>query len=424
MAGRSSSVARRIWSDIPGLYDGLRAGGRILAIEASPCDKCRHSRRLGGRMKRAAILSVVLWGLGAAGIAVAEETTEAAPAAQAQAAPEDQTAEAEAPAESKPVEKSPEQSTASTAPAEAPAPAAAAEPPKPAESAPATAPEPARAEQAEPQKTAEPVKAGQSEPQKAPAAKNPVQAAFQTSWQDASPDEKALFLEAFGETSKTVQERWEKATPDERRRVLRAHPLLGARALKHHWVSATPEERAAFLEASPRTVQKIKDAWEHATPEQRKLLALEHPYFARKAFHHAWTQATPQEKIAFVIAHPALYVELRSKWSGATAAQKQWYAKNYPGIDALASSKAWAEITTEERAAFLEANAVIADKARDAWQRTQPEMRATLARKWQGWPLKAYQARLDSAGKTLVSVKTRPASTKAKGTAKPAVHRQ
>ena len=66
--------------------------------------------------------------LGAAGIAVAEETTEAAPAAQAQAAPEDQTAEAEAPAESKPVEKSPEQSTASTAPAEAPAPAAAAEP--------------------------------------------------------------------------------------------------------------------------------------------------------------------------------------------------------------------------------------------------------------------------------------------------------
>src|SRR5438105_6819835 len=161
MAGRSSSVARRIWSVIPGLYDGLRAGGRILAIGASPCDKCRHSRRLGGRMKRAAILSVVLWGLGAAGIAVAEETTEDAPAAQAQAAPEDQPAEAEAPAEAKPVEKAPEQSAASTAPAEEPAPAAAAEP---AESAPASAPAPARA--AEPQKTAEPVKAEQSEPQK------------------------------------------------------------------------------------------------------------------------------------------------------------------------------------------------------------------------------------------------------------------
>ena len=53
-----------------------------------------------------------------------------------------------------------------------------------------------------------------------------------------------------------------------------------------------------------------------------------------------------------------------------------------------------------------------------------PEMRATLVRKWQGWPLKAYQARLDNAGKTMVSVKTRPASTHVKGTAKPAVHRQ
>src|SRR5437868_15528375 len=103
MAGRSSSVARRIWSDIPGLYDGLRAGGRILAIGASPCDKCRHSRRLGGRMKRAAILRVVPSGLGAAGTAGAEVPTDAAPAAQAQAAPEDQTAAAAAPAEAKPV---------------------------------------------------------------------------------------------------------------------------------------------------------------------------------------------------------------------------------------------------------------------------------------------------------------------------------
>src|SRR5438067_5177695 len=110
MAGRSSSVARRIWSVIPGLYDGLRAGGRILAIGASPCDKCRHGRRLGGRMKSAAILSAVLWGLGAAGIAMAEETTEAAPAAEAQAAPEDQPTETQAPTEAKAVEKAPEES--------------------------------------------------------------------------------------------------------------------------------------------------------------------------------------------------------------------------------------------------------------------------------------------------------------------------
>src|SRR5207248_321965 len=230
------------------------------------------------------------------------------------------------------------------------------------------------------------------------------------SWQDASADEKALFLETFGESSKMVQERWDKATPDERRKILRSHPLLTARTLKHRWATATPEERAAFMEAGPKVALKIKEAWENATPEQRKLLALDHPYFARKALHHAWTQATPQEKIAFVVAHPSLYGELRARWAGATASQKQWYVKNYPGVESLASSKAWAETGTEERAAFLEANPAIADKTREAWQKMQPETRATLVRRWQGWPLKAYQARLDSAGKTFVSVKTRPAA--------------
>jgi hypothetical protein len=45
-------------------------------------------------------------------------------------------------------------------------------------------------------------------------------------------------------------------------------------------------------------------------------------------------------------------------------------------------------------------------------------MRATLARKWQGWPLKPYQGQLENPGKTLISAKTRPAATK--GAAKPA----
>src|SRR5207302_234660 len=126
--------------------------------------------------------------------------------------------------------------------------------------------------------------------------------------------------------------------------------------------------------------------------------ALEHPYFARKAFHHAWTQATPQEKVAFLVAHPPLYGELKAKWTGATAWQKQWFVKNYPGMESLASSRPWAETATEERALFLEANPAIAEKARDAWQKTKPEMRATLARKWQGWALKPYQAQLENAG--------------------------
>src|SRR5438067_1198535 len=219
---------------------------------------------------------------------------------------------------------------------------------------------------------------------------------------------------AFAESSKTIQERWEKATPEQRKKILRAHPLLGARSLKHHWASATPEERAAFLEATPRTAQKVKEAWEKATPEQRKMLALEHPYFARKAFFHAWMQATPQEKIAFLVAHPALSAELKARWTGASAAQKQWYARNYPGL----ASKNWAEITTEERALFLEANPAIADKAREAWQKTQPDARAAMARKWQGWPLRMYQAKLEVKGKAVAAVKARPASMTVKTPAK------
>jgi TRAP-type C4-dicarboxylate transport system substrate-binding protein len=181
-------------------------------------------------------------------------------------------------------------------------------------------------------------------------------------------------------------------------------------------VSATPEERAAFLEATPRTAQKMKEAWESATPEQRKMLALEHPYFARKAFHHAWMQATPQEKIAFLSAHPAFNAELKARWTGASAAQKQWYARNYPGLEA----KSWAEMTTEERALFLEANPAIAEKVREAWQKTQPEMRATVSRRWPGWPLRAYQAKLETSGKTVAVVKARPVSLTTKATTKTA----
>ena len=246
---------------------------------------------------RAAIWTAVVLSLCVATVARAEDKPESAPAADAQTATKSEATEATpAPADE-------------AAPAEAAEPAAAAKvedaapEAKPVESAPAPA-EPARVEMAE--------------PEKAPAAKAVAHGPFQGSWQDASADEKALFLESFGESGKAIQERWDKASPEERRKILRANPLLSARPMKHRWVAATPEERAAFLEANP----------------------------------------------------------------------------------------------------------AIADKAREAWQKMQPEMRATLVRKWQGWPLKAYQARLDSAGKTFVSVKTRPSSTNVKGTAKPAVHRQ
>jgi TRAP-type C4-dicarboxylate transport system substrate-binding protein len=83
----------------------------------------------------------------------------------------------------------------------------------------------------------------------------------------------------------------------------------------------------------------------------------------------------------------------------------------------VANGKPWADTTTEERALFLEANQVIAEKAREAWQKTQPEMRATLVKKWQGWPLRAYNAKLEKASKPLVSAKTRPPATPKKVTA-------
>ena len=369
---------------------------------------------------RAAVWSAVLWSFCVSGIALAQDKAEAAPAAEEKAssqpqapvneatpAEEPKQAEAAAAAKAEPADSQSKAADEATAPAEAPKAAEesqAAEAPKGVDSA--------------PEKTAEPARPASD---KAAVGRMPSQAAFQAGWVDASPDEKALFLEAFGSSSKQLQERWDKATPEERRRILRANPLLSARSLKHRWVSATPEERAAFLEATPRIVQKVKEAWESASPDQRKMLALEHPYFARKAFHHGWMETTPQEKVAFLSAQPAIHAELKARWTGANASQRQWYAKNYPGIEAIGNGGHWSDASTEERALFLQANPAINQKARDSWQKLQPEGRAAMVRKWQGWPLHAYQAKLENAGKTtLVSTRAHPTATaKISATVKP-----
>src|SRR6266481_1346049 len=383
-----------------------RTGGKF-SPSTPPRGMTDPARGRVEELMRASVWIAVLWSLFAVGVARAEDKPEAAQSAAADTASSEDAAANEAePAQAKAPEEAPAEPSAATSTEKAEEPAASAtEEPK--------AVEPA----------AQPAPAEQAAPQKAPVVKAAAQGPFQSSWEQASPDEKALFLEALGESSKAVQERWDKSTPEERRKILRAHPLLGARAMKQKWVSATPEERAAFLETSPKTVQKVREAWENATPEQRKMLALEHPYFARKALHHAWTQATPQERIAFLVANPVLHAELKARWAGANAWQRQWYVKNYPGIESLAGSKHWAEITTEQRAIFLEANPAIEDRVREAWQKTQPETRAAMARKWQGWPLKAYQARLENA-KPLGPAKTRPAATTAmKKTAKAGTRR-
>ena len=367
---------------------------------------------------KAALWSAVVWSVVASGAALAQD--KAGKVEKAEATPVAETQSVVAPTEAASSE------AASTKPA-TPADEAKAEPAartEPAQTEPAQTESAATAEDAAPaaaapENAAEPAR---SEPAKAVVAKMPSQssqAPFQSGWLDASPDEKALFLEALGESSKLLQERWDKATPDERRKILRAHPLISARPMKHRWVSATPEERAAFLDATPRTMQKVKEAWEKASPEQRKMLALEHPYFARKAFHHGWMQASPQEKIAFVSALPTVHAELKARWTGATTWQKQWYARNYPGVESLGNGKHWADTSTEERALFLEANPAIAEKARESWQRMQPDLRAAMVRKWQGWPLRAYHAKLENVGKTLVSARMHPAPP-AKASAKPA----
>src|SRR5256885_13225627 len=127
---------------------------------------------------RAVLWTAVLWNLCVAGAAMAEEKPEAVRAAEEQVAPQagsPATEAAAAPAD----EATPAEPAAASA---ANTPEEAAPEVKPAEPAPAAA-EPARAER--------------TEPEKAPAAKAAPPAPFQGSWQEASADEKALFLEAF-----------------------------------------------------------------------------------------------------------------------------------------------------------------------------------------------------------------------------------
>src|SRR5437879_13053098 len=106
----------------------------------------------------------------------------------------------------------------------------------------------------------------------------------------------------------------------------------------------------------------------------------------------------PRERTRLPVAAPPLHAELKARWAGATPWQKQWYAKNYPGIERLASARHWAETTTEERALFLEANPGIAEKVREAWQKAPPEMRDARARKWQARPFWAHHTTLENRG--------------------------
>ena len=141
---------------------------------------------------RTAIWTAVAWSVCAATIARAEEKLETPPAAEVQATEQPESA-----------------AEATTAPAEEATPAEPAEPTvKVEEAAPAVKP-------AEPTPApVEPAHVENAEPEKTPPAKAVVRGPFQGSWQEASADEKALFLEAFGESSQAIQERWDKASSE------------------------------------------------------------------------------------------------------------------------------------------------------------------------------------------------------------------
>jgi len=77
-------------------------------------------------------------------------------------------------------------------------------------------------------------------------------------------------------------------------RILRAHPLLGARAMKHRWISAnSPRSAPRSSKRLREPMQKVKEAWENATPSKEKMLRPRAPVLCPQGpSHHAWTQAT------------------------------------------------------------------------------------------------------------------------------------
>jgi len=146
-----------------------------------------------------------------------------------------------------------------------------------------------------------------------------------------------------------------------------------------------------------------QEAW-RTPPRAEKDARARAPLFARKALHHAWTQATPQKESPSLVANPT---STPSEARGpAPTPGRAVVREELPGMES-SRGRHWAEITTEQRALSWRRTrrsrtgpgSVAEDTARGA-RRPGEEM--------EGWPLKAYQARLENA-KPTVPAKTRPA---------------
>lgn len=196
---------------------------------------------------------------------------------------------------------------------------------------------------------------------------------FETSWQDATADEKTAFLEANPEIREKIQLKWERTSPSQRKSLLKKY-ALGNRPLKHKWQDATPEEKIAFLGTEPEVRQRLKENWELLTQDQRLQLVRRRPSIARRALHHSWADATPEEKAAFLESQLDLRKILEKAWSLAAGS-----ASTY---------KSWDQAAPGEHSQFIRDISAALDAARLRWDQSDPMVRTHSIRKWVGWKLK------------------------------------
>lgn len=86
-------------------------------------------------------------------------------------------------------------------------------------------------------------------------------------WKDAAPEEKIAFLGTEPEVRQRIKETWEMLTQNQRLQLVRKRPAIIRKALHHSWTDATPEEKAAFMESQLDIRKNLEKAWSLAAGE-------------------------------------------------------------------------------------------------------------------------------------------------------------
>jgi len=113
--------------------------------------------------------------------------------------------------------------------------------------------------------------------------------------------------------------------------------------MKHHWISATPESAPHSSKRLHERCRRSRKLGRTPRPSRGRCSRSSTLILPARLSTTRGRRLTPQERIAFLVANPALHAELKARWSGANAWQRQWYVKNYPGIESLAAARHWAE---------------------------------------------------------------------------------